>query len=101
MALTATATWNTFDVIVKQLSLKDPVVVAILPNRANIKLSVKPSQSLEEFAAEISEGCCLLFSWICSAKLLKKFTKRSDETANIFVAILLNMIGEDIVQSLK
>ena len=56
MALTATATCDTFDVIVKQLSLKDPVVVAISPNRANIKLSVKPSQPLEEFAAVISEG---------------------------------------------
>ena len=30
-------------------------------------------------------------------KLLKKYTKRSDETANIFVAVLLNMVGEDIV----
>ena len=55
MALTATATCDTFNVIVKQLSLKDPVLVAVSPNRANIKLSVNPSQPLEEFASEISE----------------------------------------------
>lgn len=55
MALTATATRDTFDVIVKQLSLKNPLVMAVSPNRPNLKLSIKLSQPLEEFATEVAE----------------------------------------------
>ena len=55
MALTATATCDTFDIIIKQLSLKNPIVVAVSPNRPNIKLSIKPSQPLEEFTMDVAE----------------------------------------------
>jgi len=49
MALTATATHDTFNVIEKQLSLKDLLVVAGLQN-----ICVKTLQLLEEFAVEIA-----------------------------------------------
>ena len=57
MALTATAACDTFDVIMKQLSLKDPVLITISSDTANIKkLSIKLLQSLGECASEISKG---------------------------------------------
>jgi len=55
MALTVTATCNTYDVIVRQLSLKDPSIVAISPDRSNIKLFLKPSLPLEEFAQDLAQ----------------------------------------------
>ena len=56
MALTATATRSAYDIIERQLSLKDPLVVSVSPDRPNIKLSIEPSRHLEEFAAEISSA---------------------------------------------
>ena len=56
MALTATATRSAYDIIERQLSLKDPLVVSVSPDRPNIKLSIEPSQHLEEFATEISSA---------------------------------------------
>lgn len=53
MALTATATIETFQVVSKRLALRNPVTVAVSPNRANIKLLVQPSKSLKEFAKAI------------------------------------------------
>ena len=53
MALTATC--DTFNIIMKQLSLKNPLIMAVSPNRPNIKLSIKPSQPLEEFAMDVAE----------------------------------------------
>ena len=55
MTLTATATCDTFNIIMKQLSLKNPLIMAVSPNRPNIKLSIKPSQPLEEFAMDVAE----------------------------------------------
>jgi len=42
LALTATATKETYDVIVKRLSLENPTVVALPPFRNNISYSVQP-----------------------------------------------------------
>ena len=53
MALTATSTIETFQVVLQRLSLFNPVTVAVSPNRGNIKLLVQPSKSLKEFGATI------------------------------------------------
>ena len=42
LALTATATEETYDVIVNRLSLENPAVVALPPFRDNISYSVQP-----------------------------------------------------------
>ena len=42
LALTVTATKETYDVIVKRLSLENPTVVALPPFRNNISYSVQP-----------------------------------------------------------
>ena len=54
MALTATATHSTLNVVVERLSLKDYVIVALPPNRPNIKLIVQASEGLEKYALELS-----------------------------------------------
>ena len=58
MALTATR--SAYDIIEKQLSLKDPNIVSVSPDRPNIKLCIEPSRHLEDFAAEISSSLRLL-----------------------------------------
>lgn len=55
MALTATATKQTFDIVSERLSLSEPFVVAATCNRPNISLEVEPKQKLEEFSAAISQ----------------------------------------------
>ena len=44
MVLTATATMETFHIVSERLSLHKPLVVAVSPNRENIKLIVQPSK---------------------------------------------------------
>ena len=55
IALTATATMETFQVVKSRLSLIDPVMVAISPDRSNLKLSVVPLPTMEDFAKHLSE----------------------------------------------
>ena len=54
IALTATATFDTLSVVTQRLSLYKPAIVAVSPNRANIKLTVQPSKSMKEFAQLIT-----------------------------------------------
>ena len=55
MALTATATKGIFEIIKERLSLNDPVVIGISPNRPNIFLSVSPPMQLMCFAESIGD----------------------------------------------
>ena len=54
MALTATATMETFHIVSERLSLRKPLVVAVSSNRENIKLIVQPSKSLKEFSKAVA-----------------------------------------------
>lgn len=54
IALTATATKETLQVVTARLSLEKPVVIGISPNRSNIKLSVVDTKDLDGFAKQIS-----------------------------------------------
>lgn len=54
IALTATATCATFEAIKQRLSLQEPVIVGLSPNRANIFLAVSPYMSLESIVSKIS-----------------------------------------------
>lgn len=55
MALTATATKQTFNIVSERLSLSNPLVVATTCNRPNIFLQVEPQQKLEEFSKFLSQ----------------------------------------------
>lgn len=54
MALTATATKSTFDKVVDRLSMQNVAIVGTSPMRANIRYSVIPMTSMEEFCARIA-----------------------------------------------
>lgn len=49
IALTATATTETFHIVVQQLSMVNPVLVAIPPHRQNINFTAHPKTSVEDF----------------------------------------------------
>ena len=54
MALTTTATHATFEAVKQQLSLQDPILVSVSPNRPNIFLEVSPYLPLEVLVEKIS-----------------------------------------------
>lgn len=55
MALTATATKDTFTVVAEHLELVNPIVIAVSCNRPNIKLLIQPEQKLEEFSNALAQ----------------------------------------------
>ena len=55
LALTATATKLTFEIVADGLGLMNPAVVATSCNRSNIKLLVRAKQTLEEFSFDLSQ----------------------------------------------
>ena len=55
MALTATATTQTFNIVSERLGLSDPLVVAVTCNRPNILLQVQPKEKLEQFSMFMSQ----------------------------------------------
>ena len=55
IALTATATTETFHIVVEKLSMVNPVLVAIPLNQYNIKFIVHPKTSVEDFVTCLCE----------------------------------------------
>jgi len=55
MALTATATKETFEVVLQRLDLVNPVIIAVSCGRLNIKLHVQSDQKLKEFSTYLTE----------------------------------------------
>lgn len=56
LALTATATHETYHVVVKRLAMKDPKLIALSPFRDNISYQVKPKCEVEELTDAVSDG---------------------------------------------
>jgi len=74
MALTATATLSTFEIVKEKLSLREPIVIGVSPNRPNIHLSVLPIKTLDFVVDIICKGLekdrlsypkTLVFCWNC------------------------------------
>ena len=55
LALTATATTETFSVVCSKLSMIDPVVVAVSPHRENIVFRVSPKVEEEKFVDSLCQ----------------------------------------------
>ena len=55
IALTATATQETFSCVKACLSLYEPVIVAVSPERSNVKLSVVEVPNVDDIVLQISE----------------------------------------------
>ena len=49
LALTATATKDTFQAVCSRLSLVDPVVIALSPDRPNLMLNIMGKPTIEEY----------------------------------------------------
>jgi bloom syndrome protein len=56
MALTATATNETYQTVCQRLSLADPVLVGSEPNRDNITYEVRPVMDMGDFCAGIADN---------------------------------------------
>lgn len=55
MALTATATNDTYKAVCQRLSLNNPVLIGMQPNRPNIKYEVKPLVDIDTLCNELAE----------------------------------------------
>lgn len=53
LALTATATAETFHTVIQRLSMSEPILVAVLPNRINILYRIYPKVSIDQFSASL------------------------------------------------
>lgn len=91
MALTATATHATFEVVKERLSLNNPVVIGESPDRPGIFLSVVPSMELDCFVETMCDALrdkrinlpkTVVFSWSCK------------DCADLYVAII-DKLGKD------
>lgn len=58
MALTATATIDTYQCALKQLSMTDPVLVSLPPDRGNIVYSIHPAVTLDELSDILCRDLC-------------------------------------------
>ena len=54
MALTATATKDTLEVVISRLSLKNPVIIGLPPNRDNTMFRIKSLPTLEKFCMTLA-----------------------------------------------
>ena len=54
MALTATATKDTLEVVISRLSLKNPVIIGLPPNRDNTMFRIKSLPTLEKFCTTLA-----------------------------------------------
>ena len=54
MALTATSTSETFQIITKRLSLKSPVIVGLSPNQLHVFYEVKKLPKINKFGRELA-----------------------------------------------
>ena len=55
LALTATATKETLECVTSRLSLEDPVVIGLPPDRANIKYSVMQLVAIPELCQQLTD----------------------------------------------
>lgn len=91
MALTATVTHATFKIIKQRLSLIDPVVVAVSPNRPNIFLSVVPAMKLESLVENI---CNALKRERVNYPKTVVFCRSYQDCINLYAAIIKHL-GEE------
>ena len=92
MALTATATLNTFQVVRERLAMKDPVIVAMCPERSNIRYSVHKDQTLDEFSRELA---AMLNNRPLECPKTLIFCRRYDDCSGLYLT-LVGKLGRSI-----
>ena len=78
LALTATATIETYQCVVKRLSMDNPVLVSISPERSNIIYLVRPKTSLEYLSHQLYQEFCENEVFPKTILFVRKFSDCSD-----------------------
>ena len=92
LALTATATRDTLDCVIRGLSLEDPAVIGLPPNQSNIKYTVKRRTSIQQFTQMISDDLMLK-----RANMPKTIVFcRSLQNCATFFGIIKKQLGKNI-----
>lgn len=94
MALTATATWATFEIVKERLSLHNPIVIGVSPDRPDIFLSLVPSMELDMLVDTLCQA--LKQERINFPKTLV-FCRSCKECGELYVAIL-DKLGKAVTE---
>ena len=90
MALTATATSETYHCALIQLAMMDTVLVALPPDRSNIRYSVKPATTLATLTGELSSQLCDLSKEFPKTVL---FVRRYQDCSDIYAYLRYKLGG--------
>ena len=94
LALTATATKETLQCVTDRLSMKNPVVVGLSPERDNVKLHVRPAPTLKDMSVSIVDE--LKDARIKTPKTVV-YCRSLNKCAEIFSTVC-KLMGNDITE---
>ena len=96
MALTATATIETFQVIVKRLSLNKPILIGLPPNRNNIYYAVDNEKDVYDLTDKLAEE---IKTMRCAFSKTVLFVRTYQDCSNIYL-LLKKKMGEAFTEPL-
>ena len=94
MALTATVTKETLSCVVERLSMENPKIIGLPPNRENIKFVLKPSLKKKDFAHSLASE---LLTFRIQAPKTVVFGATVQQVADIF-SIIKRDLGMNITE---
>ena len=94
LALTATATKETLDSVRNRLSLQDPIIIGLPPDRTNIKYNVKDCPSMKDLCQQLSDELLLKRA---EAPKTVLFCRSLQHCANLF-ATIKRLLGKNITE---
>jgi len=65
LALTALSTQETLKCVTGRLSLKDPVIIGLPPDRSNIKYAVRPVVPIVHLSNQLNDGTFIAMNKNC------------------------------------
>lgn len=94
LALTATAKKETFDYITKHLSMQDPIIIGLSPDRSNIKYSVKNCLNSNDLCSELADE--LMTKQVAAPKTVL-FCRSLRHCADLYT-IMKKLLGDNITE---
>ena len=94
LALTATATKETLECVKSRLSLQDPIIIGLPPDRVNIKYIVKECPAVKDLCHQLSDE---LRSERTGTPKTVLFCRSLQHCANIF-ATIKRILGKDLTE---
>lgn len=92
IALTATATKETLDCVIQHLSMENPVIIGLPPNRLNIKYIVENSTDIPTFCRQITDELILKRAQMPKTVVFC----RTLQNCATFFATIKKMMGKNI-----